>query len=227
VIALLIAADALWRLAHPIEIDFKPAIVVAIIGLAVNLVSAALLHDGHHHHEHEHHDHGHGRDNNLRAAYLHVLADALTSILAIGALLAGLFLDLVWLDPAIGILGALMIASWSVRLMRESGRVLVDTVPDGALRDAMRHRIEATGARITDLHLWRVGPGHNAAVISLAAPDPRTPDQYRSALSGLDGLSHITIEVHRLKAGGPTLRCPDSPARSVLDASGAAAGDPT
>lgn len=208
VIALLIAADALWRLAHPVTIDFKPAIVVAIIGLAVNLASAALLHDGHHHHhdldqnhEHEHHDHTHGRDNNLRAAYLHVLADALTSILAIGALLAGLLLDLVWLDPAIGILGAVMIASWSLRLMRESGRVLVDTVPDGALRDAMRHRIEATGARITDLHLWRLGPGHNAAVISLTAPDPGTPDQYRSALAELHGLSHVTIEVHRVKAG--------------------------
>lgn len=218
VIALLIAADSLWRLAHPVAIDFKPAIVVAIIGLAVNLVSAALLHDGHHHHghyhdhdqhddshhehehEHEPHDHGHGRDHNLRAAYLHVLADALTSVLAIAALIAGLWLGLVWLDAVIGILGAVMIASWSVRLMRDSGRILVDAVPDRALQDAMRARIEATGARITDLHLWRVGPGHNAAVISLAAAAPRTPDQYRSALAGLGGLSHVTVEVHRAEA---------------------------
>jgi cation diffusion facilitator family transporter len=216
VIALLIAADSLWRLAHPVAIDFKPAIVVALLGLAVNLASAALLHDGHHHHDHDHgHGHGHadhdahedehgahdqahhGRDNNLRAAYLHVLADALTSVLAIGALVAGLWFDLVWLDPIVGILGALLVGSWSIRLMRDSGRILVDTVPDRALQNAMRARIEATGAHITDLHLWRVGPGHNAAVISLAATEPRTPDQYRSALAGLGGLSHVTVEVHR------------------------------
>ncbi|WP_029075777.1 CDF family Co(II)/Ni(II) efflux transporter DmeF [Kaistia adipata] len=224
VIALLIAADSLWRLAHPVAIDFKPAIVVAILGLAVNLISAALLHDGPHHghdhghhdhdhdqhdhdhhapHEHDHHahhDHRHGRDHNLRAAYLHVLADALTSVLAIAALVAGLWLGLVWLDPAIGLLGAMMIASWSIQLMRDSGRILVDAVPDRALQNALRARIEATGARITDLHLWRVGPGHNAAVISLAAAAPQTPDQYRSALAGLRGLSHVTVEVHRAEA---------------------------
>jgi cation diffusion facilitator family transporter len=220
VIALLIAADAAWRFANPVPIDFDPAIAVAVIGLAVNLVSALLLHEGpghHHDHDHRHHDHGHdhdhddrgahhhgahgaARDHNLRAAYLHVIADAVTSILAIVALLAGRFLDWVWLDPAIGILGAVMIASWSLRLMRESGGVLVDTVPDRTLRDAMRTRIEATGARITDLHLWRVGPGHNAAVISLAAADPRTPDQYRATLAGLDGLSHVTVEVRQAAA---------------------------
>lgn len=222
-IALLIAADATWRFANPVPIDFDPAIAVAVIGLAVNLVSALLLHEGPghphdrdhhaharhshghaHDHDHDDHDaaHGHGtaRDHNLRAAYLHVVADAVTSVLAIVALLAGRFLDWVWLDPAIGILGAVMIASWSVRLMRESGGVLVDTVPDRALRDRMRARIEATGARITDLHLWRVGPGHNAAVISLAATEPRTPDQYRATLAGLEGLSHITVEVHSAKA---------------------------
>ncbi|BCP52545.1 cation transporter [Kaistia sp. 32K] len=208
IIAVLIAVDAAWRLASPVEIDFDPAIAVAVIGLAVNLVSALLLHEGtpghahdhphDHAHDHpHHHDHGHARDHNLRAAYLHVLADAVTSILAIGALLAGRFLDWVWLDPAIGILGAVMIASWSIRLLRESGRILVDAVPDKSLQDAMRARIEATGARITDLHLWRVGPGHNAAVISLSSADPRTPDQYRSALAGLAGLSHVTVEVRQ------------------------------
>lgn len=216
VVAMLIAVDAAWRLARPVPIDFDPAIVVAVIGLAVNLVSALLLHEGtpghahDHHHDHPHaghdhrhhdHDHGHARDHNLRAAYLHVLADAVTSVLAIGALLAGRFLDWVWLDPAIGILGAVMIASWSVRLMRDSGRVLVDAVPDADLARTMRERIERAGARVTDLHLWRVGPGHNAAVISLVATAPQTPEAYKATLAGLQGLSHVTVEVRRMAAG--------------------------
>ncbi|WEK52333.1 MAG: CDF family Co(II)/Ni(II) efflux transporter DmeF [Candidatus Kaistia colombiensis] len=212
-IAILIAVDAAWRLASPIEINFRPAIAIAVIGLAVNLVSAALLHEGHahdhdhahsHEHEHEHHDHhGHGaaRDHNLRAAYVHVVADAATSVLAIAALLAGQFLDWVWLDPAVGILGAVMIASWSAQLMRASGRILVDTVPDPKLAAAMRATIEQDGSHVTDLHLWRVGPGHNAAVISLVAADPATPDAYRRRLSGLAGLSHVTVEVARAQPG--------------------------
>jgi cation diffusion facilitator family transporter len=214
-IAILIAVDAAWRLASPVEISFSPAIAVAIVGLAVNLVSAALLHEGsghshghshaarahdddhheHDHHGHDHHDHRAGRDHNLRAAYIHVVADAATSVLAIAALLAGRFLDWVWLDPAVGILGAVMIASWSIQLMRDSGRIRVDTVSDPKLAAAMRATIEQDGSLVTDLHLWRVGPGHNAAVISLVSADPATPDTYRRRLSSLAGLSHVTVEV--------------------------------
>ena len=217
-IAVLIAVDAAWRLASPVEISFSPAIAVAVVGLAVNLVSAALLHeesghshghshaahapdDDHDHHGHDHHDHGAGRDHNLRAAYIHVVADAATSVLAIAALLAGQFLDWVWLDPAVGILGAVMIASWAIQLMRDSGRILVDTVPDPKLAAAMRATIEQDGSRVTDLHLWRVGPGHNAAVISLVSAAPATPDTYRHRLSGLAGLSHVTVEVQPALAG--------------------------
>ena len=214
VIAVLIAADAAWRLAHPVDISFNPAIAVAVIGLAVNLVSAALLHEstpghshghddhhGHdHHHDHAHHDHGGARDHNLRAAYIHVLADAATSVLAIAALLAGRFLNWVWLDPAVGILGAAVIASWSLQLMRDSGRILVDTVPDPDLATAMRTRIEQNGDRVTDLHLWRVGPGHNAAVISLVSAHPQSPDVYRKKLAALHALSHVTVEVQAAPA---------------------------
>jgi len=216
VIAVLIAADAAWRLANPVAISFNPAIAVAVIGLAVNLVSAALLHestpghshghahdDGHAHgHDHHHaHDHGGARDHNLRAAYVHVLADAATSVLAIVALLAGRFLDWVWLDPAVGILGAAVIASWSLQLMRDSGRILVDTVPDPDLAAAVRERIERNGDRVTDLHLWRVGPGHNAAVISLVSAHPQSPDAYRRKLAALHALSHVTVEVQPAPTG--------------------------
>jgi len=201
-IALLIAADSLARFAAPLPIRYDEAIVVAVLGLAVNLASAALLHDGGHHHDHghdhdhdEHHDHHGHHDHNFRAAYVHVAADALTSVLAIGALLAGRSLGWAWLDPAAGLLGAGMIAIWSVRLMRDSAGVLVDRVPDPRLAAAIAERLERRGARVTDLHLWRVGPGHNAAVISLLDAAPQTPDQYKTALSGLHGLSHVTVEV--------------------------------
>lgn len=209
VIALLIAADSLHRLASPAPIRFDEAILVAVFGLAVNLVSAALLHDGGHahghehhhdegghHHGHAHHDHpAHDHDHNFRAAYVHVAADALTSVLAIAALLAGRAFGWAFLDPAAGLLGALMIALWSVRLVRDSAGVLLDRVSDPKLAGAIRKRLEAKGARVTDLHLWRVGPGHNAAVISLVANSPETAERYRVVLSGLHGLSHVTIEV--------------------------------
>lgn len=215
IVALLIAADSLHRLAAPQPIRFDEAIAIAGLGLVVNLVSAVLLHDGtsghhtaeahnhaghgHYGHAHEHpHGHGHGdHDHNFRAAYVHVAADALTSVLAIAALIAGRALGWVCLDAAAGIVGAIMIALWSIRLMRDSAGVLVDRVPDARLADAIEQRLGRHGAEVTDLHLWRVGPGHNAAVISLRAAEPETPAQYKAALSGLHGLSHVTIEVSR------------------------------
>ncbi|MCX5512414.1 cation transporter [Kaistia algarum] len=204
-IALLIAVDSLHRLASPQPIRFDEAILVAVLGLGVNLISAWLLHDGEHGHDHDpshsHHnddDHGHHHDHhdhNFRAAYVHVAADALTSVLAIAALVAGRTFDWVWLDAAAGVLGAVMIALWSIRLMRDSAGVLVDRVADPKLAHAIEDRLERHGARVTDLHLWRVGPGHNAAVISVSADEPQTPARYKTALSGLHGLSHVTIEV--------------------------------
>jgi cation diffusion facilitator family transporter len=219
-IALLIGWESLVRLTAPVPIRFEEAIAVAGLGLAVNLASAWLLHaggspgheahhhhghghdhHGHDHHEHDHHGHDHGhhhhgaRDNNLRSAYLHVLADALTSVLAILALLAGGLFGWSWMDPLMGIVGAAVIARWSWALMRDSGLVLIDAVPDRGLAQAMRDRLESDGDRVSDLHLWRVGPGHNAAVVSLVSDHPAPPDHYKSRLAGLPELSHVTVEV--------------------------------
>lgn len=169
-------------------------------------------HDHHGHSHHAHHDHAHQsedhppaaaplssrpvRDNNLRGAYLHVLADALTSVLAIAALLLGSLYGWTWLDPAIGILGALVIARWSFSLVRDTGRVLIDFVPeDESLPGEIRRVIEAEGAQVNDLHVWQLGPGHHGAIVSLAARRPAPPAFYRDKLSHLAALSHVTIEV--------------------------------
>lgn len=232
-VALLIGWESLVRLANPVEIGFSQAILVAVVGLAVNLVSAWLLHQsgdhGHAHHGHSHHDHGHthphphdhhhdhahdhahghhhphphaathgARDNNLRAAYLHVMADALTSVLAIAALLLGSAFGWQWLDPAMGVVGALVIARWSWTLIRDAGAVLLDYNPAAAtLPQAIRTTIETGGDTINDLHVWQVGPGHHAAIVSLSSADPQPVDTYRRRLAAITGLSHITVEVDR------------------------------
>lgn len=200
-VALMIAYESALRLADPVPIAFSQAIVVAVLGLAINLVSAWLLRDDHHHHDghhHEghHHDHHHGHDNNLRGAYLHVIADALTSVLAIVALTLGSLYGWLWLDPAMGIVGALVIARWSWSLIRTTGLVLMDAVPAGDdVPGEIRTVLEADGDRITDLHVWQVGPGHCAAIIALATPKPQTPAFYKHKLAVVHELSHITVEV--------------------------------
>jgi cation diffusion facilitator family transporter len=171
--------------------------LVAALGLGVNLVSVWLLRDTH---DHDHHgrDHSHAhhhQDNNLRAAYVHVLADAATSILAILALVMAMFLQWVWADPAVGIVGSLVIASWAYRLIRDSGAVLLDVSCDKTIETVIRDRLETKGDRVTDLHLWQVGPGHRAAVISIVSDNPLPPATYKRRLRGLRSLSHVTVEV--------------------------------
>ena len=204
VVALLIGWESALRLASPVPIDFTQAALVATVGLVVNLVCARLLHEGHHHdHDHHHHDHDHhhghhhhGPDNNLRAAYLHVLADALTSVLAIAALIGGRIWGWVWLDPAIGIVGALVIARWSLGLLRASGGVLVDHLPaDEDLPDEIRAALETPTCRITDLHVWQLGPGHHGAIVALRDESPQPPALYRAKLAHLHEISHLTIEI--------------------------------
>jgi cation diffusion facilitator family transporter len=205
IVAIQIAFDSVERLVNPVSIAYREAIAVAVLGLAVNLVSAFLLreeHDGHHHghgHAHDDHDHDHGhrhhRDNNLRAAYVHVLADAATSVLAIAALLTAAWLQWTWADPVVGIVGAVVIASWAVGLLRSSGSVLLDVNNGGKMEGLIRQRLETRGDRVTDLHLWQIGPGHRAAVIALVSDDPLPPSEYKRRLSGLHGLSHVTMEV--------------------------------
>ncbi len=212
-IALLIGWESMVRLTQPIHIDFEQAIAVAIMGLIVNLVCAWLLkddhsHSGHHHHHgHDHHDHDHhdehhepgkGRDNNLRAAYLHVMADALTSVLAIVALLLGGSYGWTWADPVMGAVGALVIARWSWGLIRDTGSVLLDAAAEGEeVREEIREAIAPTGSEVTDLHVWQVGPGHFAAIVSLIAQEPREPAHYKALLAHIHELVHVTVEVER------------------------------
>lgn len=215
VVALLIGFESLIRLTAPIPIRFNEAITVAILGLLVNLVSAWLLHstgehDDHHHqhetHDDNEHDHGHDqrhhhRDHNLRSAYFHVLTDALTSVLAIVGLLAGQNYGWLWMDPLMGIVGGIVIARWSWGLLRDAGAVLLDWVPDKALSERIRSTLEEGGDRVSDLHLWRVGPGHLAAIVSLVSDRPLAPACYKAKLSQLKQLSHLTIEVHPCEPG--------------------------
>ena len=201
-IAIQIAYESAVRLLHPVQIAYGEAIAVATLGLVINIVSAWLLRDDNvHHHGHGHnqghiHVHGHHyHDNNLRAAYVHVMADAATSILAIAALLVAMYAQWVWADPAVGIIGSLVIASWAYGLLRASGAVLLDVHADKNLEMVIRDRLETKGDRVTDLHLWQVGPGHRAAVISVVSDHPQSPATYKRRLGGLRGLSHVTIEV--------------------------------
>ena len=208
-IAVQIFYESVIRLVHPVAIAYGEAIAVAALGLGVNLVSAWLLRDSH---DHDHHGHGHSHggshdsshgsslghrhhDNNLRAAYIHVLADAATSVLAIAALVIAMYSQWVWADPAVGIIGSLVIASWAFGLIRDSGAVLLDVSVDKNLEAVIRDRLETRGDRVIDLHLWQVGPGHRAAVISVLSDDPLPSATYKRRLGGLRGLSHVTIEV--------------------------------
>ena len=197
-IALLIAYESLVRIFQPVPIHYAEATAIAAVGLAVNLLSAWALAGGHDHgHDHDHGDHHHDHDHNLRAAFFHVMADALTSVLAIAGLLAAWFYGWTWLDPAIGLVGALVIAHWSWRLIRDAGAVLLDAAPDAELAAAIRTRLEHGEDRIADLHVWRVGPGHHAAIVSLVSDSPLPVDDYKVRLAGLARLSHVTVEVHR------------------------------
>src|SRR5262249_52565265 len=152
---------------------------------------AWLLWDGgHHHSDGDAHDHGHDHDNNFRAAFIHVAADALTSVLAIVALLGGRLYGWTWLDAAIGILGPVIILRWSYGLIVSSGKTLLDIVPDDDLAERIRDRLEINGDKLADLHLWRLGPGHAGVIASIVSDDPREPDFYKRRLGGIRGLSH-------------------------------------
>lgn len=195
----LVAVAMIWesgeRLSTPVPIRFEEALLVAVLGLLVNLASAFLL--GHEDHDHGHHGHHDHHDHNIKAAYLHVLADALTSVLAIAALLAGRQWGWVWLDPAAGILGAIVIARWAAGLLKDTGAVLLDGAVDEAEIRAIREAIEADADnRVVDLHVWRVAPGRMAAIVSLVSHYPQPPQHYRSLLAHRPRLVHITVEVN-------------------------------
>jgi cation diffusion facilitator family transporter len=207
-IALLIGYEAISRFIAPVPISFDEAIPIAVLGLAVNVASVLLLSGGEHNHDHGHghehdhdaHDHTHDaahRDNNLRAAVIHVLADAAVSLLVIAGLLLGRLFGWVWLDPVVGLVGAVVIAAWSFGLIRDTGAILLDMNPDQGMAERMRTVIEVDGDRLTDLHLWRLGPGHLGAVLSVATAKLREPDYYHRLLARFSALSHVTVEVQR------------------------------
>lgn len=193
-VAIGIAFESISRLYDPRPVAFGEATVIAFVGLLVNIASAALLGGGHHHghgHDHVHGGHAHHHDNNMRSAYVHVLADALTSVLAIAALLGGRYLGWVWLDPVMGIVGAIVIASWSWTLTRDTAAVLLDA-SDPHLEQEIRQEVEGPGdAQITDLHVWRVGPGAHAAIVSVTGADQ---DVVRRRLIPVHEIAHLTVE---------------------------------
>jgi cation diffusion facilitator family transporter len=197
-ISLGIGYESIARLFQPVTIHYSEATAIAAVGLGVNLLSAWLLGAGDHHHDHDDHDHHHHHDDhNLRSAYWHVLADALTSVLAIAGLLVAWIYGWTWADPAIGIVGAIVIAHWSWGLIRGAGAVLLDATPNRALADEIRGRLETGDDRIADLHVWRLGPGHHGAIVSLVSDEPEPVEHYRAKLDGMRELSHLTIEIHR------------------------------
>lgn len=203
IIALLIASESVVRLLNPREISFDQAIGVAVVGLLVNLASAWLLRDGHHHG----HDDSHHHDHNLRAAYLHVLADALTSLTAIFALLGGKLLGWSWLDPAMGIVGSLVIGRWAIGLVRQTSAVLLDGAVEPSVVEALRAALEeGSDDRVSDLHVWRVGPGRLAAIAAVVSDAPRTPDEYKTRMRIATELAHMTVEVNRCPRHGEGAR---------------------
>ncbi|HEU4458383.1 MAG TPA: CDF family Co(II)/Ni(II) efflux transporter DmeF [Methylibium sp.] len=228
VVALGIAVESALRLWTPQAVAYDESLLVAGLGLVVNAVCAKLLHAGHghgqahaaahrhahgpashdgaaHDHEHQHqheppHADDHGADLNLRAAYLHVLADAATSVLAIAALLAGKFFAWTWLDPAVGLLGAVLIAVWSIGLLRRTSTILLDREMDDPVADRVRERLEADGdARVADLHLSRVSDTCFSAHVTLVADVPLSADVYRERLRDIPSLAHVSVEVNRCR----------------------------
>ena len=205
-VAGLMAFQSVQRLITPLPIHYEQAIVLAAVGLAVNLVCAWLLRDSHEHHSHHSHahDHDHGHhhhDLNLRSAYLHVLADAATSVLAIIALVGGVMWGANWLDPVMGIVGSVLVTVWAWGLLRDSGRVLLDAEMDAPVVQEIRDVIESDPkpAVITDLHVWRVGKGKFACVLSLVTHADVDAEHYRKALSIHEELVHVTVEVERIE----------------------------
>lgn len=202
IVALVMLVESLQRIFEPHTIQFNEAIIVASIGLLVNIISAWLLKDDHshsHHHADDDHDEHHGHhDHNLRAAYAHVLADAITSLLAITALVAGKYLGWNWLDPMMGIVGAIIITRWAYGLIKETSPLLLDASIAEDYKFSITQAIENDADNeISDIHVWKIGANDYAAIISIVTHVPNTPDYYKALLKDFDKLSHITIEINQ------------------------------
>ncbi|HDM8222858.1 TPA: CDF family Co(II)/Ni(II) efflux transporter DmeF [Vibrio campbellii] len=198
IVALMMMVESIHRLFNPESIQFNEAIMVAVIGLVVNLASMLLLQDHHHHghdhHDHHGHDHEHHHDHNLTAAYFHVLADTLTSLLAIVALIVGKFYGWIWLDAMMGIVGAVVIGKWTLGLMKQTASVLLDESINKSYRDEITETL-APYAEIVDLHIWKVSGHHYSAAIALKNHSDKTLDEFKQLLSKFDKIHHLTLEV--------------------------------
>lgn len=206
-VAGLMLYQSVERLLDPSPIHYQQAMLVAALGLLVNLACAWLLRDGHahhghghSHHDHDHDHHAHRHDLNLRAAYLHVLADAATSLLAIVALAGGLLWNAAWLDPLMGIVGAVLVSVWACGLIRQSSRVLLDAQMDAPVAAEIRTAIASSPlpAELLDLHLWQVGQGKYACLLSLLTTEEGSADYFKRRLAEHEELVHITVEVNPL-----------------------------
>jgi len=205
VFALIMVAESIRRMFHPVSIDFDHALWVAVVGLLVNGVCVLILKDDHGHHHGHHHGHDHDEhhyaqpeDHNLRSAYLHVLADALTSFLAIGALLAGKYLGQGWMDPGMGVVGAVLVGRWSVQLLRDTSGILLDAQAPDPVVHGVRDAIEIAGDTVlTDLHIWSIGPGIYAAALTVTARNPESASKYHEQIPKELGVVHSNIEVRR------------------------------
>jgi cation diffusion facilitator family transporter len=201
-VALVMAGESVLRIFSPVPIHYDEAIAIAVVGLTVNLVCAWIFKDSPQH-QHAHgsgsHSHAHGHDLNLRAAYLHVLADAFTSVTAIVALLAGKLFAWSWLDPVMGIVGSAVVSIWAYGLLRDTSGILLDRTPESSdLPDEIRRAVEADGdSVVTDLHVWQVGVGKFAAIVSIVAHQPKSAEAYRALFREHEELAHVTVEVAR------------------------------
>ena len=195
IFAMVMVWGSIERLIYPIEIAYNQAIMVAVLGLIINGTSVFIL--GHDEgHDHDHHGHHHHHDHNLRAAYLHVLADALTSLLAIVALFVAKFIGLVWMDPLMGIVGAILVSRWSLGLLHTTSAVLLDNQGPAQLEAKIIQCIEDDDNRVVDLHLWSIGPKIYSVIISVLACDPQSPEYYKELIPSNLGLVHLTVEVN-------------------------------
>jgi cation diffusion facilitator family transporter len=207
-VVFLMAGESVYRMFSPVPIHYDQAIGVAIVGLAVNLLCALIFKGSHHHHD----DHGaehpeQHRDLNLRAAYIHVLADAFTSVTAIVALLAGKLFEWSWMDPVMGLVGSAVVSVWAYGLLRETSGILLDRTPESSdLPHEIRQAVETDGdSLVTDLHVWQISTGKFAAIVSIVAHQPKTPDEYRERLREHQELAHVTVEV--MHCHQPELAC--------------------
>jgi len=208
IVAVLMAGESVIRFFRPLPIHYNESIAIGLVGLCVNIASALLLKHDHgpgHSHSHDHQHGKGGEDLNLKAAYFHVIADAVTSILAISALVTGKYLGWIWMDPAMGIVGSGVVGQWAWALVRDTSVILLDRTPETDLNEEIRKAVEKDeGTAVADLHVWQVGVGQFSAIVSIVAREPRTPEYYHKLFGEHEELRHVTVEIHRNgEKGGP------------------------